>query len=58
MDKDRNTQPPARWKDIIGAVAQCSRQIFTDRPIGRAALATLAQGTSFGTAANVWNFYA
>jgi hypothetical protein len=29
-----------------------------NRPIGRAALATLAQGTSFGTAANVWNFYA
>jgi hypothetical protein len=24
----------------------------------RAALATLAQGTSFGTTANVWNFYA
>jgi K+ transporter len=24
----------------------------------RAALATLGQGTSFGTTANVWNFYA
>ena len=24
----------------------------------RAALATFAQGTSFGTTANVWNFYA